>query len=55
LSKTFLLNLTDTLAFYITELITDVKGFMIQAPGLRNNMTTKKGQHFEQEQHDLDS
>jgi hypothetical protein len=45
--KNFLFNFTDTLAFYITELITDVKSFTIQAPGLRNNMTTKMGQYFE--------
>jgi hypothetical protein len=29
-----LFTLTNTLAFYIMELITDVKSFMIQAPGV---------------------
>ncbi len=33
LSVTFLLALTNTLAFYVTELITAVISFTIQAPG----------------------
>jgi hypothetical protein len=33
LSVTFLLGLTNTLAFYITELITAVKRFMVEALG----------------------
>ncbi len=39
----FLLALTNTLALYITELITDVKGLMIMAPGACPKLEHMKG------------